>query len=260
MDGDDNAVLTFCVIYPDLLGTYGDGGNAVVLVARARARGIEARIVDVTIGQEIPDASLYLLGGGEDGPQRLACDLLAEGGLADRVRDGAFVFAVCAGLQILGTSFSIEGDATYPGLALVDASTARGASRSVGDIATTVGDHTMVGFENHGGIKTDLIRFGCGRRRPSTKSRSSPPTTDYAAPALEKGLDILELLCDQGAGFGALISLGAFMAIDALIHPPATLLTAALYSRFASQGAALFADKVQSAQRKEFGGHQEKTG
>lgn len=154
MDGEDNTVLTFCVIYPDLLGTYGDGGNAVVLAARARARGIETRIVEVTIGQEIPDASLYLLGGGEDGPQRLACDLLAEGGFVDRARDGAFVFAVCAGLQILGTSFSVEGDATYPGLALVDASTARGVSRSVGDVATRVGDHTMVGFENHGGVTT----------------------------------------------------------------------------------------------------------
>ncbi|MDP3972873.1 MAG: decarboxylating 6-phosphogluconate dehydrogenase, partial [Candidatus Nanopelagicales bacterium] len=34
---------------------------------------------------------------------------------------------------------------------------------------------------------------------------------------------------------------------------PAPLLTAALYSRFASRGADLFADKIQSAQRKEFG-------
>ena len=41
---------------------------------------------------------------------------------------------------------------------------------------------------------------------------------------------------------------------------PATLLTAALYSRFGSQGAALFADKVESAQRKAFGGHEEKKG
>jgi 6-phosphogluconate dehydrogenase len=39
---------------------------------------------------------------------------------------------------------------------------------------------------------------------------------------------------------------------------PATLLTAALYSRFASQGSEVFADKVQSAQRKAFGGHVEK--
>ena len=40
---------------------------------------------------------------------------------------------------------------------------------------------------------------------------------------------------------------------------PAPLLTAALYSRFASQGSELFADKVQSAQRKQFGGHIEGT-
>jgi 6-phosphogluconate dehydrogenase len=38
----------------------------------------------------------------------------------------------------------------------------------------------------------------------------------------------------------------------------APLLTAALYSRFASRGSELFADKVESAQRKEFGGHDEK--
>jgi 6-phosphogluconate dehydrogenase len=39
---------------------------------------------------------------------------------------------------------------------------------------------------------------------------------------------------------------------------PATLLTAALYSRFASRGSGIFAGKVQSAQRKAFGGHVEK--
>lgn len=39
---------------------------------------------------------------------------------------------------------------------------------------------------------------------------------------------------------------------------PTPLLTSALYSRFASRGNDLFADKIQSAQRKEFGGHDEK--
>jgi 6-phosphogluconate dehydrogenase len=39
---------------------------------------------------------------------------------------------------------------------------------------------------------------------------------------------------------------------------PATILTASLYARFGSRGADLFADKVQSAQRKQFGGHEEK--
>jgi 6-phosphogluconate dehydrogenase len=36
------------------------------------------------------------------------------------------------------------------------------------------------------------------------------------------------------------------------------VLTSALYSRFSSQGHNLFADKVQSAMRKQFGGHDEK--
>ncbi len=38
---------------------------------------------------------------------------------------------------------------------------------------------------------------------------------------------------------------------------PTPVLTSSLFSRFASQGNALFADKIQSAQRKEFGGHDE---
>lgn len=145
-------MLKVAVLYPDLLGTYGDGGNALVLAARARARGIDLDVLEVTIGASIPSAALYLLGGGEDGPQRLACDLLSEGGFLERFHDGAYVFAVCAGLQILGTSFSIEGDASYPGLGLVQVTTTRGPSRSVGDFVTEVRGRTMVGFENHGGV------------------------------------------------------------------------------------------------------------
>jgi 6-phosphogluconate dehydrogenase len=40
---------------------------------------------------------------------------------------------------------------------------------------------------------------------------------------------------------------------------PAYVLTAALYARFASRGAALFGDKLCSAMRYEFGGHLEQT-
>ena len=40
---------------------------------------------------------------------------------------------------------------------------------------------------------------------------------------------------------------------------PAPVLSSALYSRFASQGNAEFADKILSAMRKEFGGHEERS-
>jgi lipid II isoglutaminyl synthase (glutamine-hydrolysing) len=144
-------VTTICVLYPDLLGTYGDGGNGLAIAERARRRGLEADLVSVTLNDEVPDAALYLLGGGEDGPQRLAADLLRTSSFASRVRDGASVLAVCAGLQILGTTFCVEGDDEFEGLGLVDVVTSRGERRSVGELATRVDDQLLVGFENHGG-------------------------------------------------------------------------------------------------------------
>jgi CobQ-like glutamine amidotransferase family enzyme len=142
------------VLFPELLGTYGDGGNGLVLCERARRRGFDVELVHAALHDDVPDADLYLLGGGEDGPQRLAADLLARASFASRVDDGARVLAVCAGLQILGTSFSIEGDDEYGGLGLVAATTRRGPQRSVGELAVRVGHHVLVGFENHGGVTT----------------------------------------------------------------------------------------------------------
>jgi CobQ-like glutamine amidotransferase family enzyme len=149
-----NAVLKIALLYPDLLGTYGDGGNALVLEERARRRGIEISVETVGIDDEVPDASLYLLGGGEDGPQRMGADLLRRSSFSSRVRDGRYVVAVCAGLQLLGATFAVEGDDEYEGLALVDASTRRGTRRSVGELVVRVNGRRLVGFENHGGVTT----------------------------------------------------------------------------------------------------------
>ena len=65
--------VSVALVYPDLLGTYGDGGNAMVLAQRLRWRGYEAEVVTVTAGQAVPDScELYVVGGGEDLPQALA--------------------------------------------------------------------------------------------------------------------------------------------------------------------------------------------
>lgn len=148
-------MLKVAVLFPELLGTYGDGGNGLVLAERARRRGFDVELLHAGLGEDLPEADVYLLGGGEDGPQRLAADLLRESSFAARVADGAHVVAVCAGLQILGASFCVEGDDEYAGLGLVDVVTRRGTARSVGELAVRVGDHVLVGFENHGG-RTEL--------------------------------------------------------------------------------------------------------
>ncbi len=151
MAREEFGVLTIALVYPELLGTYGDSGNALVLAERARRRGIDAEILRVGIGDDVPDASISLLGGGEDGPQRLGADLLRQSSFVSHVNNGGFVFAVCAGLQLLGTSFAVEGDDEYEGLGLVEATTERGLTRSVGDLVVRVENSVLVGFENHGG-------------------------------------------------------------------------------------------------------------
>ena len=145
-------MMKIALIFPELLGTYGDYGNALALSQRSTRRGIDVDVMNVSITDELPDADLYLLGGGEDGPQRLAADLLKKSSLKQRVANGAHVFAVCAGLQILGTSFCVEGNDAYEGLSLVDVETTRGSVRSVGELLSQVGENKMVGFENHGGV------------------------------------------------------------------------------------------------------------
>jgi lipid II isoglutaminyl synthase (glutamine-hydrolysing) len=150
-----------CLLYPELLGTYGDGGNGAVLAARLRWRGIESEVVEVTAGDPVPaGCQLYLMGGGEDGPQALAVrELEAGGALPKAVDAGAAVLAVCAGYQILGREFLGPGGSPHPGLGLLDCTTARGKGpRRIGEVVVDpdreLGLPTLTGYENHAGVTT----------------------------------------------------------------------------------------------------------
>ncbi|MGR6321125.1 glutamine amidotransferase [Micromonospora soli] len=143
-------------IYPDLLSTYGDRGNALILARRAQLRGMPVEVLEVRSDQRLPaTADIYLIGGGEDGPQALGAQrLIADGGLHRAVAQGSVVFGVCAGYQLLGTSFFAKGT-RYAGLELLDLSSDRGPTRAVGELAGEVdprlGIPYLTGFENHGG-------------------------------------------------------------------------------------------------------------
>lgn len=143
-------------VYPDLLSTYGDRGNLLILAHRAAARGVPVEMIEVRSDQPVPDtADIYLLGGGEDGPQALAAQrLITDGALHRAVDTGAVLFAVCAGYQLLGRSFYAKGS-QCAGLGLLDLHSDRGPTRAVGELAGEVdprlGLPTLTGFENHGG-------------------------------------------------------------------------------------------------------------
>jgi hypothetical protein len=145
-------------VYPDLLSTYGDRGNLLVLQRRARLRGIDVDAAGINADQPVPaQGDIYLLGGGEDLPQILAAQRLrSDGGLATAASLGSVVFAVCAGYQVIGHQFGgVEGE-PVGGLGLLDISSGRGERRGVGelvaDVAPELGVPRLTGFENHQGI------------------------------------------------------------------------------------------------------------
>jgi lipid II isoglutaminyl synthase (glutamine-hydrolysing) len=145
-------------VYPDLLSTYGDRGNVLVLERRARLRGIEAETVTVNADKPVPrSGDIYLIGGGEDLPQILAARRLrADGGLAGAAEAGAVLLAVCAGYQVIGAEFGGAEGEPVPGLGILDAVSVRGQRRGVGEIVADVdpelGVPRLTGFENHQGV------------------------------------------------------------------------------------------------------------
>lgn len=144
------------LVYPELLGTYGDRGNAVVLVQRCRWRGLPAELVEVAAGSPIPGTlDVYLFGGGEDDPQAMAAaSMRASRGAIEQARsNGAVIFAVCAGFQTIGHSYTLADGTVIDGLGLVDARTVAGPTRLIGEVVVEPDAPLprLTGFENHGG-------------------------------------------------------------------------------------------------------------
>ncbi|GAA3134762.1 type 1 glutamine amidotransferase [Streptosporangium carneum] len=161
-----DSVLRLVWIYPDLLSTYGDQGNVLVLEQRAQRRGIPVETVHVRSADPVPEGGdIYLIGGGEDRPQILAAERLRrDGGLNRAIARGAALLAVCAGYQIMGTTFGGEEGQPVDGIGLIDIASGRGQGRAVGELAgeadPVLGIPTLTGFENHMGV----TRLGSGVR------------------------------------------------------------------------------------------------
>jgi lipid II isoglutaminyl synthase (glutamine-hydrolysing) len=162
------AELVIGVLLPDVLGTYSDAGNALILAQRARWRGVRTRVLDITATTAPPaSCDIYLLRGGEDGAQAFAAEWLTRyPALRHAMSTTAVTLAVCAGLQILGQSMSDRSGHIYSGLGLLDFTTIAGRRRAVGEVlsaCTIPGVGQLTGFENHQGISTtgdDLSPLG----------------------------------------------------------------------------------------------------
>ena len=154
------ADLRLVWVYPDLLSTYGDRGNLLVLERRARLRGIGVEAIQVNSDQPVPrHGDIYLLGGGEDLPQVLAARRLrTDGGLAAAAGQGSVVFAVCAGIswsarirRRRGPARGGAGDPGHP----QRPRRAPGRGEILADVDPALGVPRLTGFENHQGVTQD---------------------------------------------------------------------------------------------------------
>lgn len=141
-------------IHNELLGTYGDQGNAEVLAFRAKFHGITTEIVDISYREKLPtNGGIYLMGGAEDSAQLLSLEAIRRDGvLSTAIEGGAVILAVCAGYQLLGNSF-YANDNKSEGLGILDVDSAPGEKRFVGDIKvkSNILGIELTGFENHAG-------------------------------------------------------------------------------------------------------------
>ena len=205
------------LILPEVLGTYGDSGNAIVLAKRLQWRNLPAEIVTVDISTPVPSTlDVYLLGGGEDRAQTLAVDhLLKHPGMQEAVGRGAAVFAVCAALQILGTSFAGPEGVIYGGLGLLDVTTVPGqGARAVGELLTKPASglltQPLTGFENHQGhttvgpaatpLGTVIHGIGNGTNSSDGAVQGHVVGTYLHGPALARNPELADLLLHWATG------------------------------------------------------------
>ena len=162
----DYKPLRIAHLYPSLLNVAGDGGNLIAIARRAEWRGIAVEIVPVEKG-ETPDFrgfDIVLFHGGQDVEMAVAADDFAHKApsLREATAEGVVVFAVCAGLQLLGHRYVSNAGEVMLGAGILDLETRGGPQRFMQHAACEVTidgvTEKVVGFENHSG----LTRLGPG--------------------------------------------------------------------------------------------------
>ncbi len=168
-----NRQLTIGWLYPELMSTYGDKGNILVLKKRCVLRDIEIRIVPIDEKSEIDvitTVDMIFGGGAQDREQEIVMrDLKKKKGaiIKQRIEEEIPALFVCGSPQLMGKFYEPAEGNRIEGLGIFDMETkhpGKHAERLIGNIIadvlwenfSTVSNRqpaisTIVGFENHGG-------------------------------------------------------------------------------------------------------------
>lgn len=181
-----NHTLTIGWLYPELMSTYGDRGNAIVLQKRCEWRGINIEIINIdqkTSDEKLKSVDLIFGGGAQDREQKIVIEDLHKKGqlLKDLIENGIPALFVCGAPQLFGKYYEPSVGTRIKGLGIFDMVSKHpgpkqdrlignvvaevcweNINRHPGKAATLIGSHAddsiatlqndiIIGFENHGG-------------------------------------------------------------------------------------------------------------
>jgi len=155
-----NFSITIGWLYPDLMSTYGDRGNVIVLEKRCLWRGIECTVKKIFVSdppEVVSTCDLFMMGGAQDLQQEIVNrDLQGKKGelLMKKLHEGSPGLFVCGAYQFLGKYYKASDGTMIKGLSFFDMYTehpGEQVARCIGNIIVEWKGKQLVGFENHGG-------------------------------------------------------------------------------------------------------------
>jgi lipid II isoglutaminyl synthase (glutamine-hydrolysing) len=164
--------LTIGWLYPELMSTYGDRGNIIVLQKRCNWRKIGTEILRLDLDfkrEDLRKCDFLFMGGAQDREQQIvAKDLMKKReDLKKMIEDGVPGLFVCGAYQFLGNYYREANGTVINSLKILDLFTENpgiGFSRLIGNVAIRLlNGQTVVGFENHGGrtyLEKNIKSFG----------------------------------------------------------------------------------------------------
>lgn len=171
--------LTLGWLYYDLMNTYGDRGNVLILQKRAAARKINLSVKEISIESDyktIQSCDLFMMGGAEDRQQKIVSQDLKNDKkktLNEKIHSGTPGVYVCGAYQFLGQYYETADGVKLDCLKILPFYTKHPGikhPRLIGDIVVKVTHEALtnffneqrpatthlnpsylIGFENHGG-------------------------------------------------------------------------------------------------------------
>lgn len=151
--------IRICHLYGNLLNTYGDNGNLLMLQYYAKQSDyrVETTIVSLNDSFVASDYDLIFFGGGQDHEQKIiAKDIQRlKPEMKRYIDNNGVMLAICGGYQLLGEYYVSAKGEKIIGLGVLPHYTERQInSRFTGDIEIydQLNKQTYYGFENHNGV------------------------------------------------------------------------------------------------------------